>query len=147
MKTLGLFLCLVFPTATLAAAYSVRDGSLTIGAPSAGGAYQLFGRPGPGTTARSTAGPYVIDFAATGVVGSHPPAPTGPPPPVHVTVRDGQLILSWAADTESFVLQKADRVGRANWVDLGAIPQRQGPEMRLTLPIPPGPSFFRLRSQ
>lgn len=70
--------------------------------------------------------------------------PTGEAPRLGIECAGGMVTLRWPATALERVLESSTDLGAGGWGDPGVAPVREGEEFRVSLPIEPGPRFFRL---
>jgi uncharacterized repeat protein (TIGR01451 family) len=71
-----------------------------------------------------------------------------PPPPVSVSRKAGQLVLSWPADGgANFIVESTPTLLPANWLPINAIPTPSGGNMNVTVNPTNQTRFYRIRPQ
>jgi hypothetical protein len=68
------------------------------------------------------------------------------PPPLNISSSDGNVIVSWASDTTSYVLQQNSDLNTTNWSAVTNLPFISDGRSQVVISNAVGSSFYRLRS-
>jgi hypothetical protein len=66
--------------------------------------------------------------------------------PLSVNLTPGNVVLSWTALLPGLKLQSSPSLSAAQWTAVPGVPIQHGPVLTVSVPIAPGPQFFRLRT-
>ena len=67
-----------------------------------------------------------------------------PPPRLFASRSAGNIVMSWSATLPTFRLQSNTNLASAAWSNVSTTPVQNGNVLTVTLPMTPGPGFFRL---
>lgn len=138
---LGAFLSITL-TATAqnySLSWSTIDGG---GGTSTGGVYTLSGTIGQPDAGVMTGGNYSLTGGFWGVAVA---VQTEGAPLLTIRTVGNSIVISWPSPSEGYVLMEAGSLSSASWGAVGQTIQDDGLTKSLTLPLPIGSKFYRLK--
>ena len=108
------------------------------GGSSSGGTYALSGAIGQPDAGKSSGGSYGLQGGFWSVTST---VPTLSAPALTIAQSGGNLVISWPAGANGFVLEAASSLGApSSWQAVAGVVNN-----RITVPVTPGIKFYRLR--
>lgn len=113
------------------------------GGASAGDGFDVTATVGQVDTGRMAGGSFAVE---AGFWSFSTTAPTLISPSLGILLAGESILISWPANSTGFVLERAGSLANpAGWQDAHATPVTANGITTVTLPIPDGTAFFRLR--
>src|SRR5207249_7170371 len=112
---------------------------------STGGVYSLsgtIGQPDAGGLSQTTGGSYTLAGGFWSIVAV---VPTAGAPSLTILHSGSNVIVSWPSPATGFGLEQNTALSAVNWIGIGQVPNDDGTNKTVTLPISPGNRFYRLK--
>ena len=146
MKKVILSLGLLIPTIGFTQQYSIDWYKVAGGGgTSTGGVFSVSGTIGqPDASAQPmTGGNFSLTGGFWGLIAA---VQTPGEPLLTITRSGGNVIVSWPSPSTGFGLQENVSVGTTNWNPAAQIPADNGTTKSVTIPMPTGNKFYRLKN-
>jgi hypothetical protein len=144
MKKTFCFIFLLMPALIFAQQYTIDWSKVAGGGgTSTGSVYSLSGTIGqPDASSAMTGGNYSITGGFWALYAVQTPSA----PLLTITRSGTSVIVSWPTLPTGFSLQQNGTLNSANWTDFGGTVNSNSTTMSVSIPMPTGNLFFRLKS-